>query len=46
VECNPRQGELLADVIKKLEAGETVEKEYYVEEQVFTRENIKSYINN
>jgi simple sugar transport system substrate-binding protein len=44
VECNPRQGELVADVIKKLEAGETVEKEYYVEEQVFTKENVGSYI--
>jgi simple sugar transport system substrate-binding protein len=38
VECNPRQGELVAEVIKKLEAGETVEKNYYVEEQIFTRE--------
>jgi simple sugar transport system substrate-binding protein len=44
VQCNPGQGELVAEVIKKLAAGETVEKEYYVEEQVFTRENVEAYI--
>jgi simple sugar transport system substrate-binding protein len=44
VECNPRQGELVADVIKKLAAGEAVEKEYFVEEQVFTRENVDAYL--
>ena len=45
VECNPLQGELLADVIKNLEAGKDVEKEYFVDEQVFTRENVKDYLN-
>ncbi len=44
VECNPRQGELLAEVIRKLEAGETVEKEYFVDELVFTKENVSSYL--
>lgn len=44
IECNPLQGELLAEVIRKLEAGETVEKEYFVEELVFTRENVKDYL--
>lgn len=44
VECNPRQGELLAEVIGRLEAGETVEKEYFVDEQVFTKENVSSYL--
>lgn len=36
VECNPRQGDLLAEVIRKLEAGEPVERAYYVEEKVFS----------
>lgn len=40
IECNPNQGEYLLEVIDKLEAGETVEKEYYVEENVFTQENV------
>ena len=44
VECNPLQGELLAEVIRKLEAGEKVEKEYFVEEQVFTKENARNYL--
>ena len=44
IECNPLQGELLAEVIRKLEAVETVEKEYFVEELVFTRENVKDYL--
>lgn len=38
-ECNPIQGPLLSELIKKLEAGETIEKAYYVEEQIFTPEN-------
>ena len=44
VECNPLQGELLADVIRKLEAGETVEKEYFVDELVFTKDNVRDYL--
>lgn len=44
VECNPLQGELLAEVIRKLEAGEAVEKEYFVDELVFTRENVRDYL--
>jgi len=44
VECNPMQGALLAEVIKKLEAGETVEKEYFVDELVFTKENVRDYL--
>ena len=44
VECNPLQGELLAEVIRKLEAGESVEKEYFVDELVFTRENVRNYL--
>ncbi|MDD7641868.1 MAG: ABC transporter substrate-binding protein [bacterium] len=44
VECNPLQGELLAEVIHKLEAGEQVEKEYFVDELVFTRDNVREYL--
>lgn len=40
IECNPNQGEYLLHVIDMLEAGETVEKKYYVEEDVFTIENV------
>ncbi|MDE6603633.1 MAG: ABC transporter substrate-binding protein [Lachnospiraceae bacterium] len=40
IECNPNQGEYLLRVIDMLEAGETVEKKYYVEEDVFTIDNV------
>lgn len=40
IECNPDQGEYLLKVIDMLEAGEPVEKQYYVEEDVFTIENV------
>ncbi len=40
IECNPNQGEYLLRVIDMLEAGEPVEKKYYVEEDVFTIENV------
>ena len=46
VECNPLQGQLLASVIKKLEAGEQVEKEYFVDELVFTQDNVSAYLPN
>ncbi len=44
VECNPLQGELLARVIKKLEAGEDVGKEYFINERVFTQDNVDMYL--
>ena len=44
VECNPLQGPYIDEVIKKMEAGEEIEKEYIVEEQVFTRENVSEYL--
>lgn len=40
IECNPNQGEYLLQVIDMLEAGQTVEKRYYVEEDVFTIDNV------
>lgn len=44
VECNPQQGAYVAEVIQKLEKGEAVEKEYIVEEKVFTKENAGQYL--
>lgn len=44
IECNPEQGEMLAEVIYKLERGETVEKEYIVEDKIFTIDNVDEYI--
>lgn len=44
IECNPKQGDYLVDIIKKLENGETVAKENIVEEQVFTPENVEQYL--
>lgn len=44
IECNPEQGELLAEVIHKLQNGERVEKEYMVEDKVFTMENVDEYL--
>ena len=35
IECNPLHGPRVAEIIKKLEAGQTVDKLQYVEEGVF-----------
>lgn len=40
IECNPNQGEYISEVIRLLENGQEVEKRYYVEEDVFTMENV------
>ena len=44
VECNPLSGPLLSEVIRKVSAGVPVEKQYYMEEKVFTRENAGEYL--
>lgn len=44
VECNPEQGEMVAEVIRKMENGEVIEREYMVENRVFTKENVEEYI--
>lgn len=44
IECNPNSGELLAEVIKELEAGKSVEKNNYMDEKVFTKKNVSEYI--
>jgi len=44
VECNPEQGEYIADIIMKLENGEEVEKKTYVDERIFTIENAEEIL--
>lgn len=44
IECNPEQGEMLAEVIHMMECGVDVEKEYIVEDKVFTKDNVDEYI--
>lgn len=44
IECNPEQGEYVEQVIQSLEAGEPVEKRYYVSEEVFTQENVGEFL--
>lgn len=39
VECNPLHGPRVAEIIRKLEAGQKVEKIQYVAEEVFDQEN-------
>lgn len=39
IECNPLQGPLIADVIRRLENGERVHKVSYVDEKVFEAED-------
>lgn len=40
IECNPEQGDAVSEIIRRLENGEEIEKEYMVEERVFTPENV------
>lgn len=44
IECNPEQGEYISEVIRMLENGQEVEKRYYVEEDIFTMENVTQEI--
>jgi len=44
VECNPEQGDFILEVIEKLKHGEAVEKYNYVEETVFTQENVSEQL--
>lgn len=44
VECNPVQGEYIADILYRLENNEMVEKENCVKEQIFTPENVGEYL--
>lgn len=40
IECNPLQAPYVENIISKLEKGEKVDKQYYVDEQVFTKDNV------
>ncbi len=44
VECNPNQGEYISQIIQKIERGETLEKKYYVDEEVFTIDNVSKVL--
>lgn len=44
VECNPEQGVYIEEIIAALQAGEKVEKAYYVPEKVFTKDNVGQYL--
>ncbi len=44
IECNPESGDLVAEILKKLSRGESVENCYYLSETVFTPENVDLYI--
>lgn len=44
VECNPETGDLVKDVILRMEKGEEVSKEILIDEMVFTKENVDKYL--
>lgn len=44
VECNPASGPQLSDVIHEMEQGNEVEKAYYMDEKVFTRDNASRFV--
>lgn len=44
VECNPASGPQLSEVIHEMEQGKQVEKSYFMDEKVFTRDNASKYV--
>lgn len=44
IECNPNQGEGVASIIQAIENGWTVKKRNYVQEKIFTVENVTEYL--
>lgn len=44
IECNPVQGDYIHKIIQMLEKGESVEKSYVVEENIFTKENVGEFL--
>ena len=46
IECNPNQGPKISSVIQTLENGEEVEKSYYIDEMVFTPQNVGNFKDN
>ncbi len=45
IECNPLLGKDIRQIIEKLEAGQSVEKAYYIDEKIFTQKNVLSVLN-
>ena len=43
-EQNPLIARKTAEIIQKLENGETVEKSYIVEENIFTKDNVAEFL--
>ncbi len=46
VECNPLLADTVEQAIKKLEAGEELEKKYYTEEAVYSYKDAAQYVDN
>ena len=46
IECNPAQGPYVESIIRLLEEGQIPNKDYYVDEQVFTQENVLDVLDN
>lgn len=46
IECNPNQGEEVKKVIQQIESGFYIFKNYYIEEEVFTKENVDEALPN
>lgn len=46
IECNPLQGPMVAELAKKIMAGETVDKIQYIKEGIFTSKTAKEEIKN
>lgn len=44
VECNPIQGEYIAEIIRKHKSGEEIERFNFMEERLFTIYNVNGYI--
>lgn len=44
IECNPMEGEYVKEIIQTMEMGMTVHKNYWVEESVFTIDNVDEVI--
>ncbi len=44
VECNPEQGPAVEQIIQDLQNGKRVEKENYIEEKIFTSQNVEQYL--
>lgn len=44
IECNPMEGDYVKEIIQTMEMGMTVHKNYWVDESVFTIDNVDEYL--